>query len=146
MKLTNKQVFDILSYAVKQEDGQEINVYYAIMADRGVSTLTAYHMRKIRKQLVDATALFFEMRDAIVARHTCALDGNAIVYTGDDEQGVAAIAAATREINELLAVEVDDIRPLKLSCLLEITGTAREYLIEYDALTVLDPLIENDVD
>lgn len=145
MQVTHKQIFDILSYAVRSGDSQPVNVYYALMTDPGISTLTAYHMRKTRKQMTDAVELFSEQRDDILRRHGMCIQNEEIVAV-EGETDAAILAATLAEIDALANITVDDVRPIHLSCLLEATGFAKELLVRYDALTVLEPLIENDVD
>lgn len=145
MLLTHKQIFDILSYSVRNGDAQPINVYHALMTAEGVSVLVGYHMRKTRKHMLAATELFYEQRNDILAKHDLTIKNDQIVaVTGDADE--AALAAALTEIDALAEVVVDDVQALRLSSLLTLTGRAQELLIQYDALTVLEPLIENDVD
>lgn len=143
MQVSHKQIFDILSYAVRNGHEQPVNVYYALMTDPGISTLTAYHMRKTRKQMMAAADLFAEQRDDILKRHGMQIREDTIVAI-EGETDKDTLAQVMAEIDALAEIPAEDIRPIHLSGLLEATGFAKDLLIRYDALTVLDPLIEDD--
>lgn len=143
MPLNYKQIFDALSYSVRNGTGQPINVYQALMTAEGVGVLAGYHMRKTRKQMLAATELFYEQRDDILTKHGFTIKNEEIVPVAG-EKDEAALAVALVEIDTLADVQVDDIQSLRLSMLLTLTGRAQELLIQYDALSVLEPLIEDD--
>lgn len=143
MPLNYKQIFDALSYSVRNGNTQPINVYQALMTAEGVGVLAGYHMRKTRKQMLAATELFYEQRDDILTKHGFTIKNEEIVpVTGEKDED--ALKAALAEIDTLADVQVDDIQSLRLSMLLTLTGRAQELLIQYDALSVLEPLIEDD--
>ncbi len=143
MPLNYKQIFDALSYSVRNGTGQPINVYQALMTAEGVGVLAGYHMRKTRKQMLAATELFYEQRDDILTKYGFTIKNEEIVPVAG-EKDEAALAVALAEIDTLADVQVDDIQSLRLSMLLTLTGRAQELLIQYDALSVLEPLIEDD--
>lgn len=143
MPLNYKQIFDALSYSVRNGNTQPINVYQALMTAEGVGVLAGYHMRKTRKQMLAATELFYEQRDDILTKYGFTIKNEEIVpVTGEKDED--ALKAALAEIDTLADVQVDDIQSLRLSMLLTLTGRAQELLIQYDALSVLEPLIEDD--
>ena len=100
MPLNYKQIFDALSYSVRNGNTQPINVYQALMTAEGVGVLAGYHMRKTRKQMLAATELFYEQRDDILTKHGFTIKNEELVpVTGEKDED--ALKAALAEIDTL---------------------------------------------
>lgn len=144
MKATYKQIFDINSAAV-EIGGQKFNVFLELMTAKGLPTAAGYRLRVIRKAIKEAIDLFIEQRDDILKEHNVAISEAGNLVDGDDDAVKPDVPGAVAAINDLLDVEVDSVPSVKISELEKATGRAQEILIEWDALSLLDPVIKNDM-
>ncbi len=145
MKITYSRALTINGTMI-QEEGQAdpIPLYIAILQSKGLPVEAAIRFRTVRDRLVDHIKRFTEQRDEIMSRYQCEFDKEGKVVALADAEN-PQIAECERDLNALLAVEVDGLPPLRASVLSKSTDDAAIMLSDPFVLDWLGPLVIDDL-
>ena len=152
MKVSYQQMLDLQSAQFFQPDQPPVNMLAMLMTAPGLPMEVAIRLRTIRDRIDDAMRLFYEQRDATMTKFAVKPNEAGTTLVEDEDKDPAdgiegdRVAGARQEIEELLRVEKEGIPAIKASSLLAATSRAAELLIQYDALSFLQPLITDDID
>jgi len=154
MKLSYRTMIEMRTTMLQEPGREPVPLIQALIMAHGLPVKASIRLRTIMDGIETAMKPFSEQRDAIFAKYAVCPDEKlgVLVATdaepsedveGFDEEG--RVAAADKELTELLAVEYEGLPSIPASMLEDALDRAAELLVDLGVLGWLSPLIVDDL-